>query len=112
MKRRPLTVTIIGFLFIVAGATGIIYHAPELKEIASRLEVSWVLVVRLLAIIGGAFALRGANWARWLLIAWMVYHVILSFFHDTAQILVHVGFMIAISVALFYPKANAFFKRI
>ena len=111
MKHRPLPVTIIGYLFIAAGAIGIIYHAQELTEIASRPEVIWVFFVRILAIVGGAFTLRGANWARWLILAWIIYHVILSFFHETAQLIMHAGLMIVLIVALFYPKANAFFKK-
>ena len=111
MKHRPLSVTIMGFLFIVAGTAGILYHAPELKEIASRAEVIWVLLVRILAIVGGVFVLRGANWARWLLVTWISYHVIISYFHTTAELLAHAALTIVVVVALFYPKANAFFKK-
>jgi hypothetical protein len=111
MEHRPLPVTLIGYLFIATGAVGIIYHAPELREIVSRLEVSWVLFVRMLAIVGGAFILRGASWARWLLLVWIIYHVILSFFHATPQLIMHAGLMIVLIIALFHPKANAFFKK-
>lgn len=111
MKHRPLPVTIMGYLFIAAGAAGIIYHAPELMEIATRSEEAWILFFRLLAVVGGAFLLRGANWARWLLLAWMGYHVILSFFHGTAELIMHVGIMIVLIIALFYPKSGAFFKK-
>jgi hypothetical protein len=107
--KRPLSVTLISYLFILAGAAGIFYHASELKEIATRREVIWVLVVRLLAIIGGVFALRGANWARWLLVAWIVYHVILSFYHSTAELAMHVALTVVVLIALFYKRANAYF---
>ena len=109
MKQRPLSVTLIGYLFIAAGVMGIIYHAAELKDVATP-EGGLVLFVRVLAIIGGIFTLRGANWARWLLVAWIVYHVILSFYHSTAELIMHFGLSIVVVISLFHPKANAYFK--
>jgi hypothetical protein len=111
MNKRPLFVTLISCLFIVAGAMGIVYHASELKDIVTNPEVIWVLVVRLAAIVGGVFALRGANWARWLLLAWIAYHVIISFFHTSAELIMHTAIMIITIVALFHPKANVYFRK-
>ena len=110
MKRRPLSITFISYLFIAAGAMGIIYHGSELKDVATP-EVSLVLFVRILAIIGGVFTLRGANWARWLLVAWIIYHVILSFFHSTAELVMHFILTVVVVVSLFHPKANTYFKQ-
>ena len=109
--KRPLSVTLISYLFIIAGAAGIIYHASELKEIATRPEVILVLAVRLLAIVGGLYTLRGANWARWLLVAWIVYHVILSFYHSTAELAMHAVLTVVVLIALFHRVANAYFVR-
>jgi len=111
MNKRPLTVTLISCLFIAAGAMGIIYHAAELKQITTNPEVIWILVVRLLAIVGGIFALRSDNWARWLLVAWIAYHVVISFFHTSAELIMHAVIMIITIVALFHPKANAYFRK-
>jgi len=110
MKHRPLSITLIGYLFIAAGVIGIIYHASELKDVATP-EISLVLFVRILAIIGGVFTLRGANWARWLLVAWIIYHVILSFFHSTGELITHFILSIVVVVSLFHPKANTYFKK-
>ena len=74
-------------------------------------EVSLVLFVRMLAIIGGIFTLRGANWARLLLVAWIMYHVILSFYHSTAELIMHFVLSIVVVISLFHPKANASFKK-
>jgi hypothetical protein len=109
MKHRPLSVTLISCLFIAAGVIGIIYHASELKDVAMP-EVSWVLFVRMLAIIGGTFTLRGANWARWLLLAWIIYHVILSYSHSTAELVMHFILSVVVVLSLFHPKANDYFK--
>ena len=110
MKHRPLSITLISWLFIAAGVVGIIYHASELKDVATP-EVSLVLFVRMLAIIAGAFTLRGANWARLLLVAWIIYHVILSFSHSTDQLIMHFVLSIVVVISLFHPKANAYFKK-
>ncbi len=108
--RRPLSVTLISFLFIAAGVIGIIYHASDLKDVKS-VEVFWVLFVRTLAIVGGVFVLRAQNWARWLLVAWIVYHVILSFFHPAAELIMHALLAVVVVIALFHPKANAYFRK-
>ncbi len=109
--NRPWSVTLIGILFILSGAVGIIYHAPELKQLADNPRIILVFVIRVLAIVGGAFTLRAANWARWLLVAWMVYHVALSFYHDLAQLLTHCGFLFLLFFALFHQKTNVYFKK-
>jgi hypothetical protein len=97
-------------VYILAGASGIIYHASELTNLFSQPDQAWIFIVRLLAIVGGVFAFRGANWARWLLVAWILYHVYLSFFHETAQLVMHSALAVITVVAFFYRKANAFFR--
>jgi hypothetical protein len=109
--KRPLIITIIGWLFIVAGTTGIIYHARELAEIFSVPEVPWILIVRLLAIVGGWFTLKGHNWARWLVAAWIVYHVVLSMFHSSAELIMHAVIMFIVLIGLFNRKSNAYFRQ-
>ena len=109
--NRPISVTLISYLFIASGVMGIIYHVSELIEIVTRPEEIWVLLIRLLAIIGGVFTLRGANWARWMLVAWIIYHTYLSFFHTTAELAMHAGLTIVVAIALFHPKANAYFQK-
>lgn len=109
--KRPWSVTLIGILFILSGTVGIIYHAPELKQLWDNPGIILVFVVRALAIVGGVYTLRAANWARWLLVAWMVYHVVLSFYHDLSQLLTHVAFLLVLLIGLFHPKANAYFRK-
>ena len=101
--KRPLSVTLIAIVFIVAGIVGVIYHANEWKDL--------VVAVRVIAIIGGINVLRGSNIARWVLVAWIVYHVVLSFFHSTAELVTHIAVTIVVLIALFNPKANLFFNR-
>lgn len=111
MNKRPLSVTLISCLFIGAGTMGIIYHAAELNEAASNPEMIGVLTVRLLAIVGGIFVLLRANWARWLLMAWIISHVIISFFHTPAEVIMHIVVTVIAGAALFNTKANAYFSK-
>jgi hypothetical protein len=111
MNARPIAVTLISALFIVAGTLGIIYHAKELANIISEPMVVWVLVVRLLAIVGGVFTLRGANWARWLIVVWMAYHVAISFYHTPLEIAIHISFLALAIYALFNSHSSPYFKK-
>ena len=87
MNKRPLSVTIISCLFIVAGAVGFAYHLTEFKAQGPfQSGIVGLCVVRLLAILSGVFMLRGCNWARWLLLVWIAYHVILSAFHSLSEL--------------------------
>jgi hypothetical protein len=107
--NRPLSVTLISYLFIVSGVTGIIYHASEFKDIFTERDALWVLAVRLLAIVGGIFTLRGANWARWLLVVWIVYHVAISFYHSIEEVVMHAVITVVVVIGLFHKKAKLYF---
>jgi hypothetical protein len=100
MKSRPLSITLISWLFIATGSIGMVHHiwewvspnspgrlgefeAPRLAESGPSLRLG------LVAILGGGFLLRGAGWARWLLVAWMALHMVISALHSLQQVLVH-----------------------
>jgi hypothetical protein len=108
--RQPLSVTIVGYLFVAAGAAGIAYHARDLSGPQFDAGAVWVLLLRLVAIVAGFFLLRGANWARVLALAWMAYHVVLSAFHSALELGVHLVFLTVISLMLLHPSAAAFFR--
>jgi hypothetical protein len=110
--KRPLPVTLISLLFIVAGISGIIYHASDWRDITTQPgETILVFMLRLLAIVGGIFSWRGANWARWLLVAWIAYHVYLSFYHTIPELAMHGVIMALVMAALFNRKASTFFQK-
>ena len=107
--RRSTPIIILSSLFIVAGIVGIVYHADDLKFLGKSNEAVWILVIRLLAIIGGVFALRRKNWARWLLLAWISYHVVLSFYHPLSELMMHVAFLAAVVYIYFLSKSSSYF---
>ncbi|MGH9907457.1 MAG: hypothetical protein ACRD8U_17950, partial [Pyrinomonadaceae bacterium] len=110
-KKRPLSVTVISCLFIVAGAIGFTYHLTEFKAQGKfDYEVALIFLVRLLAVIAGLFMLRGSNWARWLLLAWIVDHVILSSFHSLSELVLHSLLLVVVAYFLFRPRASAYFR--
>ena len=111
MNKRPLPVTIIGWVFIAAGTVGLLYHAPEFKgELPGDYEVAVICAIRLLAIVGGGSLLRARAWARWLLIVWLVYHVILSAFHEVAGFVMHTALLGVIGFFLFRQSVSAWLR--
>lgn len=110
--QRPVSVTVVSWLYIFAGTVGIVYHASDVN--AHGLlhgDTALVLLMRLLAIAGGIFSLRRAGWARWLLLAWITYHFILSFFHSPVEIIVHALIFAATAWALYHRQATAWFRH-
>jgi hypothetical protein len=111
MNKRPVTVSIIGWLLVVVGTTGFIFHLYEVKpQHALQGGNVWIFVVELVAIVSGAFVLRGRNWARWLALAWIAFHVVFSFFNSWHQVAVHGLILLLFAYALFRPEANAYFR--
>ncbi len=111
MNKRPHLVTAIGCIFVAAGVIGLAYHGAEFK--ARRhfdYDNVWVLLVRLLAIIGGVFLLRGSDWARWFLLIWIAYHVILSAFHSAFELITHSLLFAVIAYFLYRPRVSAYFR--
>lgn len=105
--RRPLPVTVIGCLYIVTGLVGSAAHLVQSRRFET--DVLWALLVNLIALVGGIWMLRRQNWARWLAIAWMAFHVILSIFHSPRELMVHALFLVLIALFLFRPRVNAYF---
>jgi hypothetical protein len=110
--KRPWSVTIIAWLYLATGLIGFLHHATDFKASnSSDYGPIWVCAVSLLAIVCGAFLLRGANWARWLSVAWIGFHVILSALHSMSESAMH-GLLFAIILfSLFHRQATAYFLR-
>lgn len=105
--KRPWEVTILGLLFIFAGAVGLFYHLTQDK-------LDWatvpILLLRVLAVIGGIFLLLGRNWARWLTAGWLALHVAISAFHSMEQLVAHVVLLAIVAYFLFKDHAADYFR--
>ena len=60
-------------------------------------------------IIAGVFMLKGHNWARWLLVLWIAFHIIISALHSALYLLMHVLIFSAILYFVFRREASAYF---
>ena len=111
MNKRPISVTVIGCIFIAAGVVGFAYHVTEFNtQRPFKFDLVLVTVLRLLAIVGGVFVLRAKDWARWLLIVWMAYHVVLSAFHSPLELVVHGLLLAVIAYVLLRTRASEYFR--
>jgi len=105
--KRPFAVTILGCLFILAGLVGLVYHLSD-----KPLDHWIVLIsgVRIIAVVGGIFLLLGHGWARWLLLAWLALHVLVSAFHSVSETLAHVVLLMVVSYFLLGSAASQYFN--
>jgi hypothetical protein len=110
-NKRPHSVTVISVIFLIGGVIGLAYHATEFKTQGPfPYDLLWVCLVRLLAIICAVFMLRAANWARWLLVIWIAYHVTLSAVHSPFELIVHSLLFAVVAYFLFRPPASVYFR--
>lgn len=104
--QRPPAVTVIGWLYIVIGGGTFASQFPSLLRGAAA--SGWVELVEALAILAGIFLLRGHNWARWLAVAWLAFHVAISY-PAAGKLAIHAVFLAAIAWFLFRPAAGRYF---
>lgn len=112
MIKRPLSVTIIGCIYIATGAIGFVYHLAGFKGLHPfPYGALWVSLLRLTAILCGAFMLRGRNWARWLALAWIAFHVAISAMHSAQELLFHVLVFAILTYFLCRSAAANYFRE-
>lgn len=108
MPRRPLILTIFGWFLILGGAAGFVYHFPMHR--AWQPDDAWPLSLELILLIAGVFILLGHNWARWMAVVWIGFHIGLSFYHSLGEVAVHTIILLIFAGILFHPAANAWFR--
>lgn len=108
LNTRPLSVTVVACLYIVVGASGFVFHFKEL--LARHPDAPLIELTELLGLVAGAFMLLRQNWARWLALAWITFHVILSAFHPLMELALHSLFLIVIAWVLLRPAAGRYFR--
>lgn len=78
--------------------------------IAWQQDAVWIELTEMLAVVAGAFMLRGQNWARWLALVWMAFHVAISF-PVLRQVAMHGLIFAGIAWVLLLPEAGRYFGR-
>ncbi len=110
--KRPLSVTLIACLLMLSGAAGIAYHITDVRTWHPfPYEYIAILLIRVLAILAGSFMLRGNDWARWVALLWITFHLGISFFNDWRQVAVHTVVLAIFAYVLLRPAATAFFRQ-
>ena len=107
--RRPISLTILAGAYLLVGTAGFVFHFKEL--LARQPDAVLVEFVEIIAVLCGAFLLRGQNWARWLALAWIAFHVFLSAFHPLRELAVHSVFFVLIAWILFRADARRYFRH-
>lgn len=117
--RRPLSLTIIGWLFILVGGVALLAGLLPLVgagaegdvaefEQHSAAKYGLMLLTRAVALVSGAFLLRGAGWARRLLALWMGFHLVLSARHSPPEFVTHALLFAPIVYFLYRDDAARF----
>ena len=119
--NRPVSITVISCVCIAVGtialAAGLLSPGgadspgtvTDVKPLRLG-ELGLVLGVRALLVVGGAFLLRDRNWARWLLVVWLGYHVVLGALHSLFGFTIHILLFAIVTYFLFRPLASAYFR--
>jgi uncharacterized membrane protein HdeD (DUF308 family) len=107
--QRPRSVTIISWIFIIFGAIALLSGVIEIGG-GGDLKSHWyVHLSRLLQIVAGIFMLFGRNWARWLLVAWIAFHIVVGALHGPLQLVLHVAIFSVILFFIFRRQASDYF---
>ena len=105
-SKRPVSILIIACVYLAVGSIGFAFHFREFLQP----DGVWIELTEFLAILCGAFMLRGQNWARWLALAWIAFHAILSALHTFHEFAMHTLFFAVIAWLLFRPEARRYFR--
>ena len=108
IARRPVAVLIVAGAYLAVGIGGFVTHFHDL--LATPSEGVWIELTELVAVVVGVFLLRGRNWARWLAVAWIGFHVVLSVFVNIRQVAVHVVLAALIVWLLFRQGTASWFQ--
>jgi len=94
-------------LFIITGLAGLAYH------LSHRPLDGWVALIafiEVIAVVGGVFLLKGRNWARWLMLGWLAFHVVVSAFHSLSDCIAHAVLFLAVAYFLLTPPDSKYFQ--
>ncbi len=109
--KRPISVTLIAVLLLLSGTAGIAYHITDVKTWHPfPYEYIAILLIRLLAILAGIYLLRGHDWARWVALLWVAFHLMISFWNSWSQVVVHTAVLAIFAWVLLRPAATAYFR--
>ena len=114
IEGKPLrSVVAVGVIFIALGVLDVyrgvapLFGSVDSPHLAN--DDLQVLVIGVAALVGGIYAARGRNWARWLLAAWMALHVAISVGRPAA-LAAHLAIFGSVAYVLFRSRSSAHFR--
>jgi hypothetical protein len=111
-NKRPVSVTILACIYVTVGIVGFAYHLyPVVGGHGFHRDDLLIELIEFAAILGGTFMLRGNNWARWLVLAWIGFHLVISFFDSPQKVAAHGLMFVLTAYFLFRREAKAYFQR-
>lgn len=114
-ELRPLSITIIAWLFMIFGSIALLsgllpLAGADTEQLVAEFKTHWMVhLSRVAQIVAGLFMLRGHNWARWLLVAWIAFHIVVGALHGWLQFLTHVVIFSVVLFFLFRRPASEYF---
>ncbi|WP_348262072.1 hypothetical protein P8935_19990 [Telmatobacter sp. DSM 110680] len=109
MKKLPIAVMIVAAIYLLVGVAGFIFHFHELT--AGHRDAIAIELTEMTAVVSGVGLLLRQNWARWLALVWVVFHVFISIFHPLPELLIHAALCGVIAWLLFRPATALWFKE-
>jgi hypothetical protein len=109
MGKPPVAVVIVVAIYLLVGMMGFVYHFRELT--AGHQDAIAIELTELTAVVAGVGLVMRKNWARWLALVWVVFHVVISLFHPLSELLIHAALCILIAWLLFRPGTAQWFRR-
>jgi hypothetical protein len=116
MKICPPTITVLSFLFVAIGVISTGVHVWQFNVARPTFfEEAGIYTIGALAVIAGIYMLRGRNWARWLAMGWICFHVIVAAFNQSVGwasigLLIHAVFVALLAWFLFRRESQQWFK--
>ena len=68
------------------------------------------MLVGIIAVVAGVFLLRGAKWSRWVIVAWLAFHVVVSGLNSMWDAVPHVVLLLVIGYFLLGPPSSTYFQ--
>lgn len=115
MKTCPPTITLLSFLFIAIGVISTGVHIWQFSiSRPTFFEEAGIYVLGALAVVAGIYMMRGRNWARWLALGWICFHVIVAAFSQSIGqaiigVLIHGLFVALLAWFLFRRESQEWF---
>jgi hypothetical protein len=97
---------------MIAGIVGFFYHLKDFADPDQKLYVTILVeLLRIVAFVSGLLLLRASNTGRWLSIAWVLLHVVISAFNSVNEMIMHIVVLLIVCILLFLPVSSRYFNK-